>query len=219
MTSTTPSGGLVSRLRGAIDVLYREAIKFGVIGAVAFVIEMGSFNLLRRTLLEEKPTAAVIVSASLATVFAWLGNRIWTFDSFDLASPYVQLNSGVQGDEGNFPGQYSVGTFTADYKTQFVYISSGFGSQYNIVMVRRLDGEPVPVEPLRVVSAGFNASAFEITVANFNIAKSYQLVRSPDLLSPFLPIGDPFNPVTPIQTVTDATPLAGRGFYRIVEAP
>lgn len=79
MTSTTPSGGLLSRLRGAIDVLYREAIKFGVIGAVAFVIDMGSFNLLRRTLLEEKPTAAVIVSASLATVFAWLGNRSWTF--------------------------------------------------------------------------------------------------------------------------------------------
>ena len=79
MTSNGPVGRLLTRLRGAIDVLYREAIKFGVIGALAFVIDMGSFNLLRRTLLEEKPTAAVIVSASLATVFAWLGNRTWTF--------------------------------------------------------------------------------------------------------------------------------------------
>ena len=79
MTSTSPVGGLITRLRGAIDVLYREAIKFGVIGALAFVIDMGSFNLLRHTLLEDKPTAAVIVSASLATVFAWLGNRTWTF--------------------------------------------------------------------------------------------------------------------------------------------
>ena len=79
MTYTSPAGGLITRLRGAVDVLYREAIKFGVIGALAFVIDMGSFNLLRRTLLEEKPTAAVIVSASVATVFAWIGNRSWTF--------------------------------------------------------------------------------------------------------------------------------------------
>jgi len=155
----------------------------------------------------------------VADTRAGTGNRIWTFDAFDLASPYVQLNSGVQGDEVNFPGQYAVGTFTADYKTQFVYISSGFGSQYNIVMVRRLDGEPAPDEPLKVVSAGFNANAFEITVENFNINKSYQLVRSPDLLSPFVPVGAPFNPAAAVQTVSDATPLAGRGFYRVVEAP
>lgn len=79
MTSTTPTGGLLDRLRGAIDVLYREAIKFGVIGLLAFVVDMGTFNILRRTLLEEKPTAAVIVSASVATAFAWVGNRTWTF--------------------------------------------------------------------------------------------------------------------------------------------
>lgn len=79
MTSTTPAGGPINRLRGAIGVLYREAIKFGVIGAIAFVIDMGTFNLLRQTFLENKPTAAVIVSASIATAFAWLGNRTWTF--------------------------------------------------------------------------------------------------------------------------------------------
>lgn len=79
MTSSSPVGRLIARLRGAIDVLYREAIKFGVIGALAFVIDMGSFNLLRRTLLEDRPTAAVVISASLATVFAWVGNRSWTF--------------------------------------------------------------------------------------------------------------------------------------------
>lgn len=60
-------------------MLYREAIKFGVIGAIAFVIDMGTFNLLRHTLLDSKPTAAVIISASIATAFAWIGNRAWTF--------------------------------------------------------------------------------------------------------------------------------------------
>jgi len=79
VTSTQPAEGLIDRLRGAIGVLYREAIKFGVIGLVAFVIDMGSFNLLRHTVLEDKPTAAVIISASLATAFAWIGNRTWTF--------------------------------------------------------------------------------------------------------------------------------------------
>ncbi|EAP97480.1 probable conserved transmembrane protein [Janibacter sp. HTCC2649] len=79
VTSTTPPRGPIARLRGAVDVLYREVIKFGVIGVIAFVIDMGSFNLLRHTILEDKPTAAVIISASIATAFAWVGNRAWTF--------------------------------------------------------------------------------------------------------------------------------------------
>ena len=79
VTSTTPAPGPLARLREAVDVLYREAIKFGVIGLIAFVIDMGSFNLLRHTVLQDKPTAAVIISASIATVFAWVGNRAWTF--------------------------------------------------------------------------------------------------------------------------------------------
>ncbi|KGN30436.1 membrane protein [Knoellia sinensis KCTC 19936] len=79
MTSTTPGPGLIARLRGAIDVLYREIIKFGVIGVLAFVVDMGVFNVLRHTVLEDKPTAATIISAAAATAFAWVGNRSWTF--------------------------------------------------------------------------------------------------------------------------------------------
>lgn len=65
--------------RGTIGVMWREVMKFGVIGALAFVIDVGVMNLLRSTVLEDKPTTAKIVSASLATVFAWIGNRHWTF--------------------------------------------------------------------------------------------------------------------------------------------
>lgn len=79
MTSSPTRPGLLTRLRGAIDVLYREAIKFGVIGALSFVIDMGGFNLLRHTVLQDKPTAATIISATVATAFAWVGNRSWTF--------------------------------------------------------------------------------------------------------------------------------------------
>lgn len=76
----------MTRLRGAIDILYREMIKFGVVGAVAFVVDLGSFNILRRTVLEGEGTwllsravIATIISAFIATCVAWVGNRLWTF--------------------------------------------------------------------------------------------------------------------------------------------
>ena len=70
---------LLDRLRSAVGVLYREAIKFGVVGAVAFVVDVGLMNLLRQTILEDKPTTAKVISASVATLVAWVGNRAWTF--------------------------------------------------------------------------------------------------------------------------------------------
>ncbi|MBM6401011.1 GtrA family protein [Phycicoccus sonneratiae] len=78
-----PSRGRVSRaldgVRGAVDVLYREAIKFGVVGAVAFVIDLGLANLLWHGPLADKVTTAKIISGAVATLVAWLGNRQWTF--------------------------------------------------------------------------------------------------------------------------------------------
>ena len=70
---------LLDRLRGTINVLYREMIKFGLVGGVAFVVDVGLFNLLRHTGLEDKPTTAKVISATVATIVAWLGNRSWTF--------------------------------------------------------------------------------------------------------------------------------------------
>ena len=82
--SSTPSA--LARLRGTVNVLYREMIKFGVVGAVAFVIDIGLFNLLRRTVLQGPGTGVLsnavistIISAAVATVVAWIGNRMWTF--------------------------------------------------------------------------------------------------------------------------------------------
>jgi putative flippase GtrA len=77
----------VSRLRGTLDVVYREMLKFGAVGAVAFVVDVGLFNLLTTDLwfgagappLDGHEKAAKIISASTATVVAWLGNRYWSF--------------------------------------------------------------------------------------------------------------------------------------------
>ena len=73
------AAAVADRLRGAISVLYREMIKFGVVGTVSFVIDVGLMNLLRHTVMEDKPTGAKIVSASVATAVAWVANRAWTF--------------------------------------------------------------------------------------------------------------------------------------------
>lgn len=79
MPVTRPHTALAQWIRGTVNTLWREIVKFGIIGAVAFVIDVGTMNLLRHTVMEDKPTSAKIVSASVATLFAWLGNRQWTF--------------------------------------------------------------------------------------------------------------------------------------------
>ena len=59
-----------------------ELMRFGSVGAVAFVVDAGLFNLLMfgpGELLGAKPLTAKVVSASVATLVAWLGSRYWTF--------------------------------------------------------------------------------------------------------------------------------------------
>ena len=85
--NTTAAGSVVARVRGTLDVVYREMLKFGAVGAVAFVVDIGLFNLLTTSLwpgtdlppLDGHEKFAKIVSASVATVVAWLGHRYWTF--------------------------------------------------------------------------------------------------------------------------------------------
>lgn len=76
--------GVLDRVRATMDVLVREAVKFGAVGTVALVVDVGVFNLLRFGLgdggpLEARPLTAKVLSAGVATLVAWLGNRYWTF--------------------------------------------------------------------------------------------------------------------------------------------
>ncbi|MGN6444432.1 GtrA family protein [Amnibacterium sp.] len=62
----------------------KAAMSFGVVGLGGMVIDVGVFNALRLGLfghgaLIDKPLTASVVSASLAIVFNWVGNRFWTF--------------------------------------------------------------------------------------------------------------------------------------------
>ncbi|HET7399699.1 MAG TPA: GtrA family protein [Intrasporangium sp.] len=74
-----PPTTFVDRLRAVVSVFWREVAKFGVIGAISFVIDLGGMNLLTHTVLSHKPTTAKILSGVVATIFAWVGNRSWTF--------------------------------------------------------------------------------------------------------------------------------------------
>ena len=69
----------MDRLRGVVSIFWREVAKFGVIGAVAFVIDFGGFNLLFYGPLEGRLATSKIISGVAATLFAWIGNRMWTF--------------------------------------------------------------------------------------------------------------------------------------------
>jgi len=67
------------RLRGHVHRL----AKFGVVGAVGLVADVGGFNVLRSDgplgLLRDAPLTAKVISTALAIVVSWLGHRYWTF--------------------------------------------------------------------------------------------------------------------------------------------
>jgi putative flippase GtrA len=81
----TSATSVVSRRRvpTVLEVIRREILKFGAVGLVAYVVDVGVFNLLRygggTGLLHAKPLTAKIVSTVLAMLVAWLGNRYWTY--------------------------------------------------------------------------------------------------------------------------------------------
>ena len=57
--------------------LVRELMKFGVVGGVAFVVDIGLFNLMLHA--TDKPITSKTVSTVVATTVAYAGNRHWTF--------------------------------------------------------------------------------------------------------------------------------------------
>jgi putative flippase GtrA len=71
------------QLRDFVTNLRRELGKFGVIGLIAYVIDLTVFNLLRfaggEGPLFDKPLTAKVISVLVATTFAYFGNRNWTF--------------------------------------------------------------------------------------------------------------------------------------------
>jgi putative flippase GtrA len=80
---TTSGVPLLRSLYGRVEHLVREVAKFGIVGLVALVVDVGLFNLLRfaggEGPMYDKPLTAKVVSVSVATTVAYFGNRYWTF--------------------------------------------------------------------------------------------------------------------------------------------
>ncbi|MEZ0074914.1 putative flippase GtrA [Planotetraspora sp. GP83] len=85
---------VVQFLRRAYErfaALLHELLKFGTVGALAFVIDFGGTNLLRFGV-GLGPLTSKTIATVVAATFAYLGNRFWTFrhrEQTGLAREYV----------------------------------------------------------------------------------------------------------------------------------
>ncbi|RLK58314.1 GtrA family protein [Actinokineospora cianjurensis] len=71
---------LPSRVR-PLALKHRELLKFAAVGSVAYVVDNGTWYLLKLTVLEPKPVAAKAIGVILATIVSYVLNREWSFDT------------------------------------------------------------------------------------------------------------------------------------------
>ena len=60
----------------------REFIQFGMVGATAYIVDAGLFNLLQHGplgFLAGHPNTAQFIAATTATLYSWIANRLWTY--------------------------------------------------------------------------------------------------------------------------------------------
>ncbi|MEW9547207.1 glycosyltransferase 87 family protein [Nonomuraea sp. NPDC050783] len=76
----TPAAAEPPAYRRRLSRLAQEVARFGVVGAVAYVIDVGGSNLLWMVLGEDHGhLTGKALAAAAATTFAYFGNRHWTF--------------------------------------------------------------------------------------------------------------------------------------------
>jgi putative flippase GtrA len=93
--TAAPAPGDGSLWRRLVRLAY-EAVKFGAVGAVAFVVDNGLYFLLVNgpgELLAGVPVRASIVASVIATGVSYLGNRYWTFSK-------KRAGQGTEGAKG-----------------------------------------------------------------------------------------------------------------------
>jgi len=69
---------LLRHVYARFRVLIHEVAKFGVVGVLAFFITIGGANVLRYGA-GLGPLTSVTIATCVATVFAFLGNKLWAF--------------------------------------------------------------------------------------------------------------------------------------------
>ncbi len=96
---------LVHELIGKLRRHRIRITKFGIVGLVGLVADVGTFNLLRyaggRGALYDQPLTAKVISTALGIVVAWLGHRFWTFSE--------QRRATIRREFVYFVGVYLIG--------------------------------------------------------------------------------------------------------------
>lgn len=70
---------IIGTIQNLIQLLWREAAKFGVVGGLGWFIDNGIYALLWHGSMSESTIKARVVSTGIATLFSWFANRYWTF--------------------------------------------------------------------------------------------------------------------------------------------
>ncbi|GGU04408.1 hypothetical protein GCM10010244_32860 [Streptomyces coeruleorubidus] len=86
-------------VRDAVRGIWREAAKFSAVGALAFVVDNGGYNLLVFGLpggaeggpMGAAPVQASVVATGAAALFSWAGNRYWTYRHQHREKPAQEL--------------------------------------------------------------------------------------------------------------------------------
>lgn len=74
--------------------LLGQLLKFGLIGGLGVVVDLGVYTLLRTTVLtpqvhEFGPLLAKVIATLVAILWSWLGNRFWTFRHDRATGPHA----------------------------------------------------------------------------------------------------------------------------------
>ncbi|WP_269929214.1 GtrA family protein [Kocuria massiliensis] len=71
---------IAEKVHGLWNLFLKEVLKFGIVGALAFVVNAGVTLLLMNTVFEaEGHVKAKFIAGIVATIFSWIVNRLWTF--------------------------------------------------------------------------------------------------------------------------------------------
>ncbi|WEK59872.1 MAG: GtrA family protein [Candidatus Microbacterium colombiense] len=69
----------LSRIARAVRSAAPQLASFGGVGLLAFIVDVGGYNLLRATIMPDQVIWAKVLSVAIATGVAWLGHRYLTF--------------------------------------------------------------------------------------------------------------------------------------------
>lgn len=80
--TTSPTTGSTGSPRERLRAWIQEFVQFGLVGATAFVVDATLFNVFQHGplgFLAGHPNTANVASATIATIYSWIANRLWTY--------------------------------------------------------------------------------------------------------------------------------------------